>query len=46
MTFSGQTFTGKLSVAIAGGATGVILTIINYVPNQAQSPVRYKVCSL
>ncbi|WP_336511535.1 MFS transporter [Alteribacter salitolerans] len=38
VTFSGQTFTGKLSVAIAGGATGVILTIINYVPNQAQSP--------
>ncbi|WP_051314872.1 MFS transporter [Alteribacter aurantiacus] len=39
VTFSGQTFTGKLSVAIAGGATGVILTVINYVPNQAQSPV-------
>ncbi|OIJ17669.1 MFS transporter [Anaerobacillus alkalilacustris] len=38
VTFSGQTFTGKLSVAIAGGATGVILTIINYVPNQAQNP--------
>ncbi|MCE7792055.1 MFS transporter [Salipaludibacillus sp. CUR1] len=37
VTFSGQTFTGKLSVAIAGGATGVILTVINYVPNQAQS---------
>lgn len=37
VTFSGQTFTGKLSVAIAGGATGVILTVINYVPNQAQT---------
>ncbi|MGM0524408.1 MAG: MFS transporter [Bacillota bacterium] len=37
VTFSGQTFTGKLSVAIAGGATGVILTMINYVPNQSQT---------
>ncbi|MFO8070026.1 MAG: MFS transporter [Alkalibacterium sp.] len=37
VTFSGQTFTGKLSIAIAGGATGVILTLINYVPNQAQT---------
>lgn len=37
VTFSGQTFTGKLSIAIAGGATGVILTIINYVPNQSQT---------
>ncbi|WP_052158816.1 MFS transporter [Halobacillus sp. BBL2006] len=37
VTFSGQTFTGKLSVAIAGGLTGVILTWINYAPNQEQS---------
>ncbi|TFE01541.1 MFS transporter [Jeotgalibacillus salarius] len=37
ITFSGQTFTGKLSIAIAGGLTGVILTIINYAPNQAQT---------
>lgn len=37
VTFSGQTFTGKLSVAIAGGATGVILTWINYAPNQEQT---------
>ncbi|MCA0970728.1 MFS transporter [Halobacillus litoralis] len=37
VTFSGQTFTGKLSVAVAGGLTGVILTWINYAPNQAQS---------
>ncbi|WP_147803671.1 MFS transporter [Alkalicoccus halolimnae] len=37
VTFSGQTFTGKLSVAIAGGATGVILTVINYTPNEAQT---------
>jgi sugar (glycoside-pentoside-hexuronide) transporter len=35
--FSGQTFTGKLSVAIAGGATGLILTWINYRPNEAQT---------
>lgn len=38
ITFSGQTFTGKLSVALAGGLTGIILTVINYVPNQDQSP--------
>ncbi len=37
ITFSGQTFTGKLSVAIAGGLTGVILTWINYAPNQGQT---------
>ncbi|MGP4069243.1 MFS transporter [Halobacillus sp. B29] len=35
--FSGQTFTGKLSVAVSGGATGLILTAINYQSNQAQS---------
>ena len=35
--FSGQTFTGKLSVAIAGGATGLILTWIHYRPNEAQT---------
>ncbi|MBN8210181.1 MFS transporter [Bacillus sp. NTK071] len=35
--FSGQTFTGKLSVAIAGGATGLILTWINYRPNEVQT---------
>ncbi len=38
VTFSGQTFTGKLSIAIAGGLTGLILTVIGYVPNQQQSP--------
>ncbi|WP_455294034.1 MFS transporter [Vibrio parahaemolyticus] len=37
ITFSGQTFTGKLSVAVAGGLTGVILTMIGYVPNAAQT---------
>lgn len=37
ITFAGQTFTGKLSVAIAGGITGIILSILNYVPNQEQS---------
>ncbi|HCE4531049.1 TPA: MFS transporter [Vibrio parahaemolyticus] len=35
--FSGQTFTGKLSVAVAGGLTGLILTMIGYVPNAAQT---------
>ncbi|MDV5169128.1 MFS transporter [Photobacterium rosenbergii] len=37
ITFSGQTFTGKLSVAVAGGLTGIILTMIGYVPNAEQS---------
>lgn len=36
ITFSGQTFTGKMSVAVGGGLIGVFLTMINYVP-QAQS---------
>lgn len=36
ITFSGQTFTGKLSVAVAGGVTGFILSFIGYVPNQEQ----------
>ena len=37
ITFSGQTFTGKLSIAIAGGLTGVVLNAIGYLPGQAQS---------
>lgn len=37
ITFSGQTFTGKLSVAVAGGLTGIVLTMINYVPNAQQT---------
>ena len=37
ITFAGQTFTGKLSVAIAGGFSGVLLTILGYMPNEAQS---------
>jgi len=38
ITFSGQTFTGKMSVAVGGGLIGVFLTIIGYVPQaQAQS---------
>lgn len=37
ITFSGQTFTGKLSVAVAGGLTGIILTMIGYAPNAAQT---------
>ena len=35
ITFSGQTFTGKMSVAVGGGLIGVFLTLIGYVP-QAQ----------
>lgn len=37
ITFSGQTFVGKLSVAVAGGLTGIILAFIGYVPNTVQS---------
>lgn len=37
ITFSGQTFVGKLSVAIAGGLSGFILLILNYTPNVKQS---------
>lgn len=37
ITFSGQTFTGKLSVALAGGTSGFILIILGYVPNVIQS---------
>ncbi|MEG5999487.1 MFS transporter [Enterobacter ludwigii] len=36
ITFSGQTFTGKMSVAVGGGLIGVFLTMIGYVP-QAQT---------
>lgn len=37
ITFAGQTFTGKLSVAIAGGISGILLTMLNYVPNATQT---------
>lgn len=37
ITFAGQTFTGKLSVAIAGGITGLVLSLTGYVPNAEQS---------
>ncbi|HAX5209477.1 TPA: MFS transporter [Escherichia coli] len=37
ITFSGQTFTGKLSVAIAGAASGLILAFIGYHSNTEQS---------
>ncbi len=37
ITFSGQTFVGKLSVAVAGGVSGLILSILGYMPNVAQS---------
>ena len=36
ITFSGQTFTGKMSVAVGGGLIGIWLTMIGYIP-QAQS---------
>lgn len=39
ITFSGQTFMGKLSAAVAGSLTGLILVAIGYVPEAAiQSP--------
>ncbi len=34
ITFSGQTFTGKMSVAVGGGLIGVFLTMIDYVPQE------------
>ena len=37
ITFSGQTFVGKLSVAVAGGLSGLILAILGYTPNVEQS---------
>ncbi|GAB6138579.1 MFS transporter [Halanaerobaculum tunisiense] len=37
IVFCGQTFIGKLSVALAGGSTGIILSIIGYVPDTAQT---------
>ncbi len=37
ITFSGQTFVGKLSVAVAGGLSGLILAVLGYVPNVEQS---------
>jgi len=39
ITFSGQTFTGKMSVAVGGGLIGVFLTFIGYVPQaHSQTP--------
>lgn len=35
ITFSGQTFTGKMSVAVGGGLVGIFLTAIHYVPQAA-----------
>ncbi len=35
ITFSGQTFMGKLSAAVAGSLTGIILVAIGYVPEAA-----------
>ncbi|MCP4179361.1 MAG: MFS transporter [bacterium] len=37
ITFAGQTFTGKMAIAVGGGLTGIVLTIIGYIPNQAQT---------
>lgn len=37
ITFSGQTFTGKMAVALAGSGTGILLTLVHYVPNQIQT---------
>ncbi len=38
ITFSGQTFMGKLSAAIAGSLTGLILIAIGYVPKPRFNP--------
>ncbi|RTL00853.1 MAG: MFS transporter [Proteobacteria bacterium] len=35
--FAGQTFTGKMAIAVSGGLLGLILVVIKYVPNQQQS---------
>ncbi len=35
VTFSGQTFSGKLSVALAGTLAGILLTVIQYNPDLA-----------
>ncbi|MCK5818737.1 MAG: MFS transporter, partial [Psychromonas sp.] len=35
ITFSGQTFTGKLAVALSGGIMGLILAYIGYAPDAA-----------
>lgn len=35
--FAGQTFTGKLAIAVSGGLLGLILVVIKYVPNHAQT---------
>ncbi|GBU09570.1 melibiose:sodium symporter [Gammaproteobacteria bacterium] len=32
ITFSGQTFTGKMAVAVGGALVGIFLTLIHYVP--------------
>lgn len=37
VAFSGQTFTGILAVALAGAGTGLLLTMVGYVPNQIQT---------
>ena len=38
ITVSGQTFTGKLSVAVASGASGLLLSLSGYIPNTTQTP--------
>ncbi len=38
MTVSGQTFTDKLSVAVASGASGLLLSLSGYIPNTTQTP--------
>lgn len=37
ITFAGQTFTGKLSVALSGGICGLLLVFFNYIPNGEQT---------
>ncbi len=45
ITFSGQTFTGKLSVAVAGGITGFVLTYIATCRMPRKALARWMVCS-
>jgi sugar (glycoside-pentoside-hexuronide) transporter len=42
LLFSINTFSYKIAMAIAGGLTGIFLTLIQYVPNAAQAPETLK----
>ncbi|MEI6057184.1 MAG: MFS transporter [Lentisphaerota bacterium] len=40
--FAGQTFTGKLAIAVSGGLVGLILILVGYKPNVQQSSFALK----